>query len=247
MVFSDDDLLMFEERTVDDDPFLCELVGGYREMRDTVRRQEARIATLIQDRERLHAGWHELAEHAQESDRNRLALGALLREAFEWMNDNVPALMRPETERQMEDGTMGFYNIIFGVNPNAGVLLGALGLTREAVGRFRDAWVTENGQEIAIYTRNGGGNREQYMPDFSAHPLYLRDADDAFDSTYATILFRVPEAFAEAARSMAQARNPDKEWPAMIEALKTPGANPDVEARLTPLMDRLKKVLGTKE
>lgn len=74
-----------------------------------------------------------------------------------------------------------------------------------AIGRFRDAWMEtdENGElEIALYTRNGGGNREHHncpqctgcvMEQIVRHPLYLRDADDSFDSTYATIYFKVPE------------------------------------------------------
>jgi hypothetical protein len=31
----------------------------------------------------------------------------------------------------------------------------------------------------------------------AAHPLYLRDADDDFDATYATFYFRAPEQFRE--------------------------------------------------
>jgi len=77
------------------------------------------------------------------------------------------------------------------------------------VGRFRDAWIEQDptdGLRIAVYTRNGGGNREHSCADapeltctgcvmdaLPQHPLYLRDADDSFDSTYATVYFRFPD------------------------------------------------------
>jgi hypothetical protein len=79
------------------------------------------------------------------------------------------------------------------------------------VGRIRDAWVEkgERGPVIAIYTRNGRGNRihdgagpagmecdctgciaRLQLP---AHSQYIRDADDTFDATYATFYFKPPE------------------------------------------------------
>ena len=79
------------------------------------------------------------------------------------------------------------------------------------VARYRAAWVekSEAGPVIAIYTRQGGGNRECYCADYgrehpdpscyaacnealAKHPLYLRDQDDGFDATYATFYFRAP-------------------------------------------------------
>lgn len=83
------------------------------------------------------------------------------------------------------------------------------------VGRFRDAWIEQDpadGLRIAVYTRNGGGNRDRscadevphcgqcsgcVMEDLPQHPLYLRDADDSFDSTYATVYFRFPDTIPE--------------------------------------------------
>lgn len=53
---------------------------------------------------------------------------------------------------------MGLYNMLHGMNPMADQLLACLGLTRSDVGRFRDISVSEG--SIAVYTRNGGGNRE---------------------------------------------------------------------------------------
>jgi hypothetical protein len=64
--------------------------------------------------------------------------------------------------------------------------------------RFRDAWAEKHpGGElvIVIYTRTGGPNRDGYAAAndaLAAHPLYIRDADDTFDPTYASWFFRVP-------------------------------------------------------
>jgi hypothetical protein len=100
----------------------------------------------------------------------------------------------------------GLYNLVLG-DGNEGVrgslVLTLLGVPPEdrvrVVGRFRDAWVERQGDApplLVIYTRNGGGNREdlaEAIEAMQAHPLYVRDEDDAFDPTYATFWFRVPE------------------------------------------------------
>lgn len=107
-------------------------------------------------------------------------------------------------------------------------------------GRFRDAWVEvdpEGGNPIiAIYTRNGGGNRECWCDDgdheqygpctalkgeaLTAHPLYIRDVDDDFDATYATYYFRAPEEYAEMLRDVAQEHvDTSQRWLDLIAAL----------------------------
>ena len=58
---------------------------------------------------------------------------------------------------------MSMYNMIFGENAASDWLLALLDLTRADVGRFRDAYVTDDGTQIAVYTRNGGGNREHWV------------------------------------------------------------------------------------
>ena len=109
---------------------------------------------------------------------------------------------------------MSLYDIVFGDpgRPQRGAALLAV-LGSPDVGRFRDALVEKDADGnpvIAIYTRNGGGNREHYDPDteagphcsctgciaehqLPAHPLYLVDVDDGFDSTYATFYFKPPD------------------------------------------------------
>lgn len=112
---------------------------------------------------------------------------------------------------------MSFYDLALGDEnqvTRATLLLPVLG--NPAFARYRDCWVEKSpgGPVIAVYTRQGGGKREcycesrnatvvaeQHVPGnccaacneaLAAHPLYLRDADDDFDSTYATFYFRVP-------------------------------------------------------
>lgn len=113
--------------------------------------------------------------------------------------------------------------MVFGGNPKADAILATLGLTRGDVGRYRDCLVAQG--EIAVYTRNGGGNREDYEGVFealAAHPCYLRDADDDFDSTYATIFFRFPDEYAADLKAIDSGVpfEPSKKWAEFIAALK---------------------------
>lgn len=90
-----------------------------------------------------------------------------------------------------------------GVSPASFYILPMLGEKHpEEYPRFRDCFVdTENEQpEIHLYTRVGGGNREDYeeqIEELRKHPNYLRDFDDDFDNTFATFAFSVPEEFKE--------------------------------------------------
>lgn len=139
------------------------------------------------------------------------------------------------------------------------VLLGILGNPVEA--RFRDAWVEKGGDGpvIAIYTRQGGGNRQCYCDSepgrahvpgqcyaacneaLAAHPLYLRDADDDFDATYATFYFRVPEECREAlAEAAVEPVNMSERWQAAIERIGSGEVRPAEQA----MMDQLAAMLG---
>lgn len=87
--------------------------------------------------------------------------------------------------------------MLCGVNPAAMRLLTAIGLPLDNVPRFRDVWVNKELTEVTVHTRTGGGNREEYEQEnavLQAHPLYLRDADDVFDCTFADFTFRLPKA-----------------------------------------------------
>jgi len=118
---------------------------------------------------------------------------------------------------------MSLYGMIFGKKPTSGAILATLGLTTSDVGRFRGCFVA-NG-EIAVYTRNGGGNREDYQGVLDAlakHPCYLRDEDDKFDCTYCTIYFKFPEEYAEDLKRLdsGESFNPSQRWLDAIAAFE---------------------------
>lgn len=88
---------------------------------------------------------------------------------------------------------MSLYNMINGFNPACLFIMPMLGRKQEEYPRFRDCFVTEE-NNIAIYTRVGGGNRGC---GFGEEELYkdenfLTTYDDDFDNTYATYEFKVP-------------------------------------------------------
>lgn len=97
----------------------------------------------------------------------------------------------------------GLYNLLFGENSFAKEILNMVGVEKVSLVRYRDAWI-KNGEAI-VYTRNGGGNREDKTIAFlmdvilPSHPLYILQGDDSYDNTYAYIKFKVPEEFKERA------------------------------------------------
>lgn len=134
---------------------------------------------------------------------------------------------------------MNMYQAMFGVNTNCDVILATLNLTQEDCGRFRDCYVCN--REIIVYTRNGGGNRRHWENEIGeepgiecscpgcivtyrlpSHSQYLRDEDNAFDSTYATIYFSFPEQFAEGLTALdtGEKWDPDRMWLDMLDGLK---------------------------
>lgn len=118
---------------------------------------------------------------------------------------------------------MSLYNLVFGQNPAADMILATLGLTRGDCGRFRDCFVADS--RIAVYTRNGGGNRDDYEAVFdnlSDHPCYLYNEDDDCDPTYCTFYFRFPDEFAEDLKKLdrGEAFDPDQRWFDAIKALR---------------------------
>ena len=91
---------------------------------------------------------------------------------------------------------MSLYNMLNGVNPATFFILPMLGQKHpDNYPRFRDCFVNNN--EIHVYTRVGGGNRncEFGEEELQQHPNYLRDFDDEYDSTYATYVFSIPDEF----------------------------------------------------
>lgn len=89
---------------------------------------------------------------------------------------------------------MSMYNMLNGFNPACVFIMPMLGRKQEEWPRFRDCFVTED-NNIAIYTRVGGGNRNC---GYNEEKLYedenfIRTYDDEYDTTYGTYEFKVPE------------------------------------------------------
>ena len=89
---------------------------------------------------------------------------------------------------------MSMYNMINGFNPACVLIMPMLGRKQEEWPRFRDCFVTED-NNIAIYTRVGGGNRNAGYNEEKLYedPLFIKTYDDEYDTTYATYEFKVPE------------------------------------------------------
>jgi len=147
---------------------------------------------------------------------------------------------------------MSLYNMMFGVNPLAGVTLSALNLTSNDIPRLRDAYYDADEDRLVIYTRTGGGNRDYYgspdgydnegyegpfNSDLEAHPNYVHDEDDDFDSTYAYFYFSVPVEFAPIfstfkALGAGQDLNPTEKFAKMMEDLQSGANTPETERAL---------------
>jgi len=107
---------------------------------------------------------------------------------------------------------MGLYNMLFGTNPQAPILMALLNLDQDngefTTGRFRDIYI--DGEFIVLHTRNGGVNRVGCLDDgndkqctccaccinniLPTHPNYHHDLDDEFDNTYNSCYFTIPDA-----------------------------------------------------
>ena len=100
---------------------------------------------------------------------------------------------------------MSLYNMLFGINEEAPVLLGMIGVNKEYFDRFRDIELIEGGTKIRVFTRLGGGNRKNYTKTWEKikkHELYIKDYDDDFDCTYAYIEYGIPEKFEKTTKKM---------------------------------------------
>lgn len=89
---------------------------------------------------------------------------------------------------------MSLYNMVNGFNPACVLIMPMLGRKQEEWPRFRDCYVTPE-HNIAIFTRVGGGNREQGYGEEKLYddPNFLRTYDYDADNTYAIYEFSVPD------------------------------------------------------
>lgn len=100
---------------------------------------------------------------------------------------------------------MSLYNSLFGVNANSIEILSLIGLKEEFFARFRDVDLINNGETVRVFTRTGGGNREDYEDNWQEirkNSNYITDYDDDFDDTYAYIEFKVPAEKIESAKAL---------------------------------------------
>jgi hypothetical protein len=146
---------------------------------------------------------------------------------------------------------MSLYNLLFGTNPFSNVLLQMLGVSRDDVPRFRDCFLNEEGTEIIIHTRTGGGNRDEYESENDALTLiggYKFDADDDFDCTYADFHYAVPEACKSQValmKDLGAVTNPAERWQEVLDGLRSGDTSkPDVARAIAvgeQLMGQIKK------
>ena len=115
----------------------------------------------------------------------------------------------------------GLYNALFGMNPDRDKLLSLLGLSVNDFYRFRDCYLTEDGQ-IAVYTRGGGGNRDDHedpRTEFGNNPNFLGAEDDDFDCTYMTYTFKVPDEAKAVLEGMEPTLPPAEKWSSLLASL----------------------------
>jgi hypothetical protein len=120
---------------------------------------------------------------------------------------------------------MSLYNLLFGRNPQTALLLAVIGLRENDVERLRDVYAEPDGSKITVYTRTGGGNRDDY-PNLQLRKAegWVGSVDDDFDSTYCTDTFAIPV-----------------EWQADVSALSdvlTHGMRPEFARHLSKTLRR---------
>ncbi len=89
---------------------------------------------------------------------------------------------------------MSLYNMMNGFNPSVFLVLPMLDLNPDQYPRFRDCFI--DGDNILIYTRTGGENREHYSDGNEKMRKidgFIKDYDDDFDYTYAHWVFKCPD------------------------------------------------------
>lgn len=119
----------------------------------------------------------------------------------------------------------GLYNVIFGHNVLAQILLSVIEVDYQDVPRFRDCFLSEDGSEIIIYTRTGGANRAHYVEENESLRKVLgfkRDEDDTFDSTYAIFYYQIPEKYRGLFATLGQEHgvNPSKRWKETLSRMR---------------------------
>lgn len=149
------------------------------------------------------------------------------------------------------------YNMLFGKNPDSNIILKMIGLTEGDCGRFRDCYIERD--NILIFTRLGGGNREclcsdeeiknghdcyqKYIQNLQKNKFYVKDWDDDFDCTYAYFEFEIPEPFKEIANKYAtKGENLKEKFDSVIEEMKKLSVD---ELKQDPRFTQLVQIMET--
>jgi hypothetical protein len=142
---------------------------------------------------------------------------------------------------------MSLYNALFGTNNAAPILLAILNKSSTDFGRFRDAYLNEDDSKIIVYTRCGGGNRDDYesvFEEMKSHPNFISDYDDDFDCTYAYFEFSIPDEYKEqlklVAEKIGQKESPTEKFQSLINNLQSDKDTPETERA----MEVGKKIFG---
>jgi hypothetical protein len=132
----------------------------------------------------------------------------------------------------------GLYTVVHGKNKFADALVVMLqAIAPFETGRFRDAWVEMQGDAVIVrlHTRNGGGNRPDYVSQIEsmrAHPWFWHDADMSYDTTYADFYFCVPpdDVYFKFLEMIAvEPVDMSAKWQEAIAALERGETNPAIE------------------
>ncbi|XWV26385.1 hypothetical protein QJ857_gp0687 [Tupanvirus soda lake] len=90
---------------------------------------------------------------------------------------------------------MSLYNLIYGRNRVAELLLPCVGLDPDYIPRYRDCSLSEDNSQLIVLTRTGGGNRVVYVDENNKlveNENFSHDCDAEFDCTYAEFYFNIP-------------------------------------------------------
>lgn len=137
---------------------------------------------------------------------------------------------------------MGMYNMILGHSYFAGAILAVLGMEPKSFGRFRDAYMQDG--LMVVFTRCGGGNRDDYENVFEMarqHPLFVDAVDDDYDSTYCSFRFRLPKQGQDELRPAGEIPITDEMRWEFVSSLAGCPSMPPLRDRWIEALDAIKK------
>lgn len=116
---------------------------------------------------------------------------------------------------------MSMYGLLNGVNINFDIILKLIDLDYKKIERFRDCGIDYEENQIWIYTRTGGANRETYKNEIlTKNKYYLNDKDDNYNNTYAEYNFKVPDQFKDIIYKFEKFNQDRVNWNKIFERLK---------------------------